>query len=191
MVKAERYITCQHRLQNRLRSKPRPRAVQVASHFKSHPFTKVAYKQQLPLDHFHCYPGTTQASFPELNDSSNILVTFLSPNCPYNPPPFLYPLSNVQDTHLYSHQRSMFGEDDSESPRVASPWDPFLASPSSRSVSSLELSSSLASCTPGSAPMFPRGIPKLVPEAEQVLNPILLTHEGPIFTYSPLFDGNP
>lgn len=61
----------------------------------------------------------------------------------------------------------MFGEDDSESPRVASPWDPFLASPSSRSVSSLELSSSLASCTPGSAPTFPRGIPKLVPEAEQ------------------------
>ncbi|KAF9788245.1 hypothetical protein BJ322DRAFT_618223 [Thelephora terrestris] len=61
----------------------------------------------------------------------------------------------------------MFGEDDSESPRVASPWDPFLASPTSRSVSSLELSSSLASCTPGSAPAFPRGIPKLVPEAEQ------------------------
>jgi len=61
----------------------------------------------------------------------------------------------------------MFGEDDSESPRVASPWDPFLASPSSRSVSSLELSSSLASCTPGSPPTFPRGIPKLVPEAEQ------------------------
>lgn len=61
----------------------------------------------------------------------------------------------------------MFGEDDSESPRVASPWDPFLASPSSRSVSSLELSSSLASCTPGSAPNFPMSIPKLVPEADQ------------------------
>jgi len=60
----------------------------------------------------------------------------------------------------------MFGEDDSDNPRVASPWDPFLNSPSSRSVSSIELSSSLAS-SPGTPPTFPRGIPKLVPEVEQ------------------------
>jgi len=61
----------------------------------------------------------------------------------------------------------MFGEDNSDSPRVASPWDPFLASPSSRSISSLEVSSSLASSAPGTPPTFPRGIPKLVPEIEQ------------------------
>ena len=76
----------------------------------------------------------------------------------------------------------MFGEDDSESPRVASPWDPFLASPSSRSVSSLELSSSLASCTPGPAPTFPRGIPKLVPEAEQVMSAIVVIFKSLTFT---------
>jgi len=61
----------------------------------------------------------------------------------------------------------MFGEDDSDSPRLTSPWDPFLASPSSRSVSSIELSSSLASSTPGTPSTFPSGIPKLVPEVEQ------------------------
>jgi len=58
----------------------------------------------------------------------------------------------------------MFGESDSESPRVPSPWDPFLASPSSLNVSDLDLSSSLAS-TPGF--QSPLGIPKLVPELQQ------------------------
>lgn len=58
----------------------------------------------------------------------------------------------------------MFGEYDSESPRVPSPWDPFLPSPPSEG----EL------CIP-----FRRGIPKLVPEAEEVSPsqfPILVSH---------------
>jgi hypothetical protein len=62
---------------------------------------------------------------------------------------------------------NMFGELESESPRVPSPWDPFLASPSSLSVSDLDISSSFVS-SPGSNPVIPKGIPKLVPEADQV-----------------------
>ena len=150
------------------------RAVQVTSHFKSHSFTynkAVGYRQPPPLDHPAAIPSHTQTSFPELDDSSNILVTSSPQTVCTTYSSSLHPLSNAQRIDTYSHQQLMFGEDDSESPRVASPWDPFLASPSSRSVSSLELSSSLASCTPGSAPTFPRSIPKLVPEAEQVPNP--------------------
>ncbi|KAI1798483.1 hypothetical protein LXA43DRAFT_1070415 [Ganoderma leucocontextum] len=49
----------------------------------------------------------------------------------------------------------MFGEHESESPRVPSPWDPFLPSPP----------------TPGPSPQFNaalhNGIPKLVPEVEE------------------------
>ncbi|RPD65161.1 hypothetical protein L226DRAFT_480320 [Lentinus tigrinus ALCF2SS1-7] len=49
----------------------------------------------------------------------------------------------------------MFGELESESPRVPSPWDPFLPSPPNGS-----------SASPQSAPLH-NGIPKLVPEVEE------------------------
>ncbi|TFK87671.1 hypothetical protein K466DRAFT_522029 [Polyporus arcularius HHB13444] len=49
----------------------------------------------------------------------------------------------------------MFGELESESPRVPSPWDPFLPSPPNASSASLQ-----------SAPLH-NGIPKLVPEVEE------------------------
>jgi hypothetical protein len=48
----------------------------------------------------------------------------------------------------YKHTHFMFGESDSESPRVPSPWDSLSSAPSS--------------------PPKQQGIPKLVPEAEQV-----------------------
>ena len=50
----------------------------------------------------------------------------------------------------------MFGERESESPRVPSPWDPFLPSPPNGSVSPPHLSA------------LHNGIPKLVPEVEEV-----------------------
>ena len=50
----------------------------------------------------------------------------------------------------------MFGEHESESPRVPSPWDPFLPSPPNGSVSPPHLSA------------LHNGIPKLVPEVEEV-----------------------
>ncbi|KAI0746428.1 hypothetical protein C8Q80DRAFT_1175003 [Daedaleopsis nitida] len=49
----------------------------------------------------------------------------------------------------------MFGEHESESPRVPSPWDPFLPSPPNRAAS------------PQSVPSLHNGIPKLVPEVEE------------------------
>ncbi|KAI0718449.1 hypothetical protein C8T65DRAFT_725840 [Cerioporus squamosus] len=49
----------------------------------------------------------------------------------------------------------MFGEHESESPRVPSPWDPFLPSPPNGS-----------SASPQSTPLH-NGIPKLVPEVEE------------------------
>ncbi|PCH41945.1 hypothetical protein WOLCODRAFT_137625 [Wolfiporia cocos MD-104 SS10] len=60
----------------------------------------------------------------------------------------------------------MFGEHDSESPRVPSPWDPFLPSP----PSSLEANK-----------QFYNGIPKLVPEVEEgnVEYKLKLTHISP------------
>ena len=59
----------------------------------------------------------------------------------------------------------MFGEHESESPRVPSPWDPFLPSPPN-SVSPNSLPSSA----------LHNGIPKLVPEVEEVCtHPVLLS----------------
>ncbi|CDO77344.1 hypothetical protein BN946_scf184786.g5 [Trametes cinnabarina] len=48
----------------------------------------------------------------------------------------------------------MFGEQESESPRVPSPWDPFLPSPPSGT-------------SPQANPVLHDGIPKLVPEVEE------------------------
>ncbi|KAI0635444.1 hypothetical protein C8Q77DRAFT_1217265 [Trametes polyzona] len=48
----------------------------------------------------------------------------------------------------------MFGEHESESPRVPSPWDPFLPSPPNGSP-------------PQASPVLHNGIPKLVPEVEE------------------------
>ncbi|KAH9914185.1 uncharacterized protein BXZ73DRAFT_55093 [Epithele typhae] len=50
----------------------------------------------------------------------------------------------------------MFGEHESESPRVPSPWDPFLPSPPTVSPS-----------PPFASPALHNGIPKLVPEVEE------------------------
>ncbi|KAI0916707.1 hypothetical protein AcW1_010234 [Taiwanofungus camphoratus] len=63
----------------------------------------------------------------------------------------------------------MFGEHESESPRVPSPWDPFLPSPPSKSAS------------PEAKNHLQNGIPKLVPEAEEgnVEYKLKLTHISP------------
>ncbi|EJF57011.1 hypothetical protein DICSQDRAFT_157623 [Dichomitus squalens LYAD-421 SS1] len=60
----------------------------------------------------------------------------------------------------------MFGEHESESPRVSSPWDPFLPTPPSRGVS------------PQVNAALHNGIPKLVPEVEEgnVEYKLKLTH---------------
>ena len=50
----------------------------------------------------------------------------------------------------------MFGEDESESPRVPSPWDSFLPSPPDSTPS------------PQNSLALQNGIPKLVPEVEEV-----------------------
>ena len=51
----------------------------------------------------------------------------------------------------------MFGEHESESPRVPSPWDPFLPSPPNGSSVSPPFNAALHN-----------GVPKLVPEVEEV-----------------------
>lgn len=52
----------------------------------------------------------------------------------------------------------MFGESDSESPRVGSPWDPFIAS-----IPSLQIGGSTGEAYPK-----PCNVLKLVPEVEYV-----------------------
>ncbi|KAL0959097.1 hypothetical protein HGRIS_014395 [Hohenbuehelia grisea] len=73
----------------------------------------------------------------------------------------------------------MFGEDESESPRVPSPWDSLISTPPDSSAPSRQSPSPLGTSVTTSSSLAPMGVPKLVPEMEegnieyklQLLNP--------------------
>ncbi|KAF8874418.1 hypothetical protein BD779DRAFT_1476522 [Infundibulicybe gibba] len=81
------------------------------------------------------------------HDNSNIYLKLL--------PPFP---QRVQQGHHPIDRLCMFGESDSESPRVPSPWDPLIATPRSSSPANHAPTSS--------SPLAAELIPKLVPEAD-------------------------
>ena len=88
------------------------------------------------------------------NDSSNIdefIIIFL--------------LSNLKKILKYPQ---MFGESESDSPRVGSPWDSLLSSGASTPSSLSGISDNEVS------KIYKLSLPKLVPEAEEVIPQMLL-----------------